>query len=154
MKYLLILTLFFLINSFTKDTNTILTEYYHNGKIKRIKSGSKILFIQSGDSVLVNVYQGKVILPALDTINDVNVIFCFNEKKLSFNSIHPLKLINRQNIKWELNFYNKFDKKSKQIFYRIKDFSKIKTIYYWKFEPIEFGDGTAITVTILKDSLM
>ncbi len=150
-KYsIVLLLLVFKVNAYSQEIQSIELLYVVNGKEKKIKSDSKILFIQNEDTIVSDICCNKVYLPSLDPYKNVDISFCFGKKELFFASIPAKKLLINQKIIWELGYFKKFGEREKEEFYQVKDFSKLKELYYWKFSPQEFGDGTITLVTIPK----
>ncbi len=138
-------------NVYSQKAKSVELKFVVNGKEKKIKSSSKILFIQNGDTIASKVCCSKVHLPNIDSNSVVDVLFLFGKKELVFASISSKKLLMDQEVVWKLGYYKRFNKKDKEEFYVVEDFSKIKELYYWEFEPQEFGDGTITLVTVPKD---
>lgn len=138
-------------NVHSQKAQSVELKYVVNGKEKKIKSNSKILFIQNGDTIASKVCCSKVQLPNIDSNSVVDVLFLFGKKELVFASISSKKLLMDQEVVWKLGYYKRFNEKDKEEFYVVEDFSKIKELYYWEFEPQEFGDGTITLVTVPKD---
>jgi len=145
-----LLLLVFKINTYSQEVQSIELKYVVNGKGRKIKSNSKILFIQNGDTIVSKVCCNKIHLPILDSNKNVDISFNFGKKELFFASIPAKKLLLDQKVIWELGYYKKFGDREKEEFYQVKDFSKLKELYYWKFRPQEYGDGTITLVTVPK----
>jgi hypothetical protein len=137
-------------NVYSQKAQSVELKYVVNGKVKKIKSNSKILFIQNGDTIASKVCCNKVHLPILDSNKNVDISFNFGKRELFFASISAKKLLLDQKVIWELGYYKKFGNEEKEEFYQVDDFSKIKELYYWKFRPQESGDGTITIVTVPK----
>lgn len=88
---------------------------------------------------------------SIPTDKSVDILFVFGKKELLFAAVSIKKLLMNQRVIWELGYYKRFNSRTKEEFYQIKDFSNIKELYYWKFRPQEFGDGTITLVTVPKD---
>lgn len=146
-----LLLLIFNMSAFSQKTQNIQLKYVVNGKVKKIKNSNKILFIQHGDSIESSICCSKINLPSIDSNSMIDVLFLFGKDELFFSSISAKKLLLNQKVIWELGFYKKFGDKEREEFYQINDFSQIKELYYWKFKPQKFGDGTITLVTIPKD---
>jgi hypothetical protein len=146
-----LLLLVFKGNMYSQGAQSIELKYKVNGKEKKIKSNSKILFIQNGDTIVSKVCCNKINLPILDSNKNVDISFNFGKRELFFTSISANKFLLDQKVIWELGFYKKFSNKEKEEFYQVDDFSKIKVLYYWKFIPQEYGDGTITIVTVTKN---
>lgn len=146
-----LLLLVFKINAYSQEAQSIELKYVVNGKEKKIKSNSKILFIQNGDTIESKICCSKVHLPTLDSNNNVDISFNFGKNELFFASISAKKLLLDQKVIWEFGYYKKFGNREKEEFYQVKDFSKLKELYYWKFSPQELGDGTITIVTVPKN---
>lgn len=138
-------------NVYSQKAQSVELKYVVNGKEKKIKGNNKILFIQNGDTIASKVCCSKVQLPNIDSNSVVDVLFLFGKKELVFASISSKKLLMDQEVVWKLGYYKRFNEKDKEEFYVVEDFSKIKELYYWEFEPQEFGDGTITLVTVPKD---
>lgn len=147
---ILLLLFVFRVNVYSQEVQSIELMYVVNGKTKKIKSNSEILFIQNGDTIASKICCNKIHLPVLDSNNNVDISFNLGKKELFFASISVKKLLLDQKVIWELGYYKKFGNEEKEEFYQIDDFSKIKELYYWKFKPQEFGDGTITLVTVPK----
>ena len=147
---ILLSLLVFKVNVYSQEVQNIELKYVVNGKTKKIKSNSKIFFIQNGDTIASEICCDKIHLPVLDSNNNVDVLFNLGRKELFFASISAKKLLLDQKVIWELGYYKKFGNEEKEEFYHIDDFSKIKELYYWKFKPQEFGDGTITIVSVPK----
>ena len=145
-----LLLLAFEVSIYSQGVQSIELKYVVNGKTKKIKSNSKILFIQNGDTIVLKGCCNKLHLPILDSNKNIDILFSFGKRELFFASISAKKLLLDQKVIWELGYYKKFSNDEKEEFYQVDDFSKIKELYYWKFKPQESGDGTIIIVTVPK----
>jgi hypothetical protein len=144
--------LLFNVSAFSQESRSIEINYAVNGRVKKIKDLSKIIFTQSVDTFESRICSNKVCIPTgIDSTSIADVLFIFGGKELFFASVSIKKLLLDQEVIWELGYYNKFNNKTKDEFYQVKDFSKIQELYYWKFRPQEFGDGTITLVTIPKN---
>jgi len=140
------------ISAYSQEVQSIDVKYVVNGKFKKIKNNSRILFIQNGDTLESKICCNKIYLPKnIDSNSVVDVLFLFGKNELFFASISAKKLFMDQEVVWKLCYYKRFSDKDKEEFYVVEDFSKIKELYYWEFEPQEFGDGTITLVTVPKD---
>ena len=146
-----LLLLMFKMSAYSQEAQNIEMKYVVNGKVKKIKNNSKILFIQNGDTIESKICCSKIHLPNIDSNSVVDVLFLFGKNELFFATISTKKLLLNQKVIWELGYYKKFGDKEKEEFYQINDFSQIKELYFWKFKPQEFGDGTITLVTVPKD---
>lgn len=138
-------------STYSQESRCIDINYVVNGKVKKMKNNSKILFIQNGDTIESKICCGKIHLPNIDSNSVADVLFLFGKNELFFAAISTKKLLLNQKVIWELGYYKRFGDKEKVEFYQINDFSQIKELYYWKFKPQEFGDGTITLVTVPKD---
>ena len=149
---ILLLLLTYSISVFSQAAQNIELEYVVNGKAKKIKNNSKVIFTQDGISSESKVCCNKVLIPkGIVKDKSVDILFVFGKKELFFAAVSTKKLLMDQRVIWELGYYRRFNSKTKEEFYQVKDFSKVKELYYWKFRPQEFGDGTIILVTVPKD---
>lgn len=146
-----LLLLVFNINVYSQKAQSVELKYVVNGKVKKIKSNSKIIFVQNGDTIESNICCNKVQLPILDSINSVDISFILGKNELFFASIPAKKLLLEQKVIWELGYCKKFGDREKEEFYQVDDFTKIKELYYWEFRPQEYGDGTITIVTVPKN---
>ena len=146
-----LLLLMFKMSAYSQEAQNIEMKYVVNGKVKKIKNNSKILFIQNGDTIESKICCSKIFLPNIDSNNSVDVLFLFGKNELFFASISAKKLLMDQEVVWKLGYYKRFNDKDKEEFYVVEDFSKIKEFYYWEFEPQEFGDATITLVTVPED---
>jgi hypothetical protein len=147
-----ILLILFSYVSYAQGEGGIELNYIVDGKVKRIKSNSKVVMTQDGNSFELKLCCNKIFLPlGFDKDKSVDILFVINKKELFFASISSKKLLNDQKVIWELGYYKRINEKAKEEFYLVEDFSKLKELYYWKFRPQEFGDGTIILVTIPKN---
>lgn len=145
-----LLLLVFNINVYSQKVQDVEIKYEVNGKEKKIKSNSVIIFIQNGDTIVSNICCNKVHLPTFDPINNVDISFNFGKNELFFASIAAKKLMFNQKVIWKIGYYKKFGDEEKEEFYQVDDFTKIKELYYWEFRPQEYGDGTITIVTVPK----
>ncbi len=149
--YIALLLLVFQVSALSQEVKNIELTYVVNGKEREIKSNSKVFFIQNCDTIVSGICCNKLNIPSLDPTKNVDILFYFGEKELFFASIPVKKLLINQKIIWELGFFKKFGDKEKEEFYQVKDFSKLEELYYWKFSPQEYGDGTITLVTVPKN---
>ncbi|MDY0078513.1 MAG: hypothetical protein RBR87_14695 [Bacteroidales bacterium] len=143
--------LMLMVSAYSQESRYIDINYVVNGKVKKMKNNSKILFIQNGDTIESKICCGKIHLPNIDSNCVADVLFLIGKNELFFATISTKKLLLNQKVIWELGYYRRFGDKEKVEFYQINDFSQIKELYYWKFKPQEFGDGTITLVTVPKD---
>ncbi|NOY49662.1 MAG: hypothetical protein GXO88_03730 [Chlorobi bacterium] len=146
-----LLLLMFKMSAYSQEAQNIEVKFVVNGKVKKIKNNSKILFIQNGDTIESKICCSKIDLPNIDSNSVINVLFLFGKNELFFAAISTKKLLLNQKVIWELGYYRKFGDKEKEEFYQVNDFSQIKELYYWKFKPQEHGDGTITLVTVPKN---
>lgn len=151
MQIILLLLFVIQMGAYSQKLQNIDLKYLVNGKYKKIRDDSKVLFIQKGDTIESRIREDKIYTSSIDPGSVVDVLFFIGKKELFFVSISTDKLSINQETVWELGYYDNFPDEVKKEFYQIEDFSQIAELYYWKFQPQEFGDGTVILVTVPKD---
>ena len=144
-----LLLFMFKTSAYSQEAQSIEVKYMVNGKVKKIKNNSKVLFIQNGDTIESKICCSKVQLPGIDSNSVVDILFLFGKKELFFASISPKKLLIDQEVVWKLGYYKRFSDETKEEFYVVDDFSKVKELYYWEFEHLE-----GLLVMAVKESIL
>lgn len=137
MKTLILLIYYIFLSSFSfAQSSMVNVDFEVDGKQLIYKEAS-VKFIDSRDTVSVNIENGQLLIPASILNRRVTVVFCINKYLLHFDSI-PVTL-NALSPKWTLGV----DKKpfNKEKFLGIKSWKKVQIIYYLKND-----DGRTFTV--------
>ena len=141
MNAFLVVVFSFLMSSCQIEDHAIIVEFEIDDKKIKVSNDFEILFQFNGISKEAIVKGNKIILPELDdSINTCDVTFISGKNRLEFKSVKVQKIKPDQDVTWEFRIDNPPFYEN----YEGVNWSKVKKIHYWAFDPHEFGVGIEI----------
>lgn len=129
-----------------QEDHSISVEFKVDDKNMEISDDFEIILVNDEKVEKIIVRENQVFLPDLrDFPLEFDVIFVTGEHRLEFKSIKVEEIKLNQNMMWGFRvdnppFYENYEG---------VDWSKVKKIHYWSFNPQEFGEGYEIIEPIL-----
>lgn len=137
----LIIAVFVFISSSFEVQPTIYVKFKIDDETFDLSDNFEILFNDNSNIKKAIISGDRVELPKLDSASqEYEVTFIYQDNRLVFKSVNLKEILPDQDMTWEF----KIDNPPLYENYEGVEWSKVKKIYYWSFNPHEFGVGLEI----------